>query len=544
MPAPPHKLSLPRIARKDCAHFEKNASPFFGTGENNMSMVEFLDARSVANLVHDGDTVAISGNGAGMISAEAILAALEQRFLETGHPCDLTLVHSLGLGDRDTLGTNRFAHEGMLRKVIAAHFTWSLKIQHLIRDEKIEAYCFPGGVIQQLLREIGAGRPGLFTHSGVGTFVDPRHDGGRCNARSREELVEVMQIDGREILRYKPFKVDVAIIRGTYADARGNISPEEEPIDMDIHTVALAAHNSGGRVLAQVRQIVEAGTLHPRLVRVPGILVDAIVQDSTQQQFYGLAYDPSICGARRAHLPKASAALPDKLERRIIARRAALEIRNGASLNFGFGIPGGIFGVIAEQSNSDSLWMSVEQGVHNGRMLDDALFGAAANPEVILPSIEQFDYYSGGGIDITFLGMGETDRFGNVNVSHLAGNLIGPGGFMEIAQNAKKVVFCGTFDAQGSKVSWSDGRLVVVQPGKIHKFVNDVERITFSGDFARKRGQEVLYITERAVFRLASDGLELVEVAPGIEIERDVLPHMEFRPRISAVGTMPVSVFE
>lgn len=509
-----------------------------------MSMMEFLDARGAAGLVNDGDTVAVSGNGAGMISAEAILAALEQRFLDTGHPRDLTLVHSLGLGDREALGTNRFAHEGMLRKVIAAHFTWSPKIQQLIRDEKIEAYCFPGGVVQQLLREIGAGRPGLFTHSGLGTFVDPRHDGGRCNARSRDELVEVMQIDGREVLRYKPFKVDVAIIRGTYADTRCNISPEEEAIDMDIHTMALAAHNSGGRVLVQVRQIVEAGSLHPRSVRVPGIFVDAVVEEPTQQQFYGLGYDPSICGAHRAHLAKTTAAIPDKLERRIIARRAALELRNGASLNFGFGIPGGIFGVIAEQGKSDGLWMSVEQGVHNGRMLDDRLFGAASNPEVIVPSIEQFDYYSGGGIDITFLGMGEADRHGNVNVSHLAGNLIGPGGFMEIAQNAKKVVFCGTFDAHGSKVSWSHGRLAVIQAGKVHKFVNDVERITFSADYARKRGQEVLYITERAVFRLASEGLELIEVAPGIEIDRDVLPYMEFRPLVSAVGMMPLSVFE
>jgi propionate CoA-transferase len=509
-----------------------------------MSTTEFMDARGAADLINDGDTVAISGNGAGMISAEAIFAALEQRFLETGHPCDLTLVHSLGLGDRGALGTNRFAHEGLLRKVIAAHFTWSPKIQQLIREEKIEAYCFPGGVVQQLLREIGAGRPGLFTHSGLGTFVDPRHDGGRCNSRSREELVEVMQVDGRDILRYKPFKVDVAIIRGTYADTRGNISPEEEPIDMDIHTIALAAHNSGGRVLAQVRQIVEAGTLHPRFVRVPGILVDAVVQDSAQQQFYGLGYDPGICGARRVHLAQTTVAVPDKLERRIIARRAALELRNGASLNFGFGIPGGIFGVIAEQGKSDDLWMSVEQGVHNGRMLDDRLFGAASNPEAIVPSIEQFDFYSGGGIDITFLGMGEADRLGNVNVSHLAGNLIGPGGFMEIAQNAKKVVYCGTFDAQGSKVSWSHGRLTIVQPGKVHKFVHAVERITFSADFARKHGQKVLYITERAVFRLASEGLELIEVAPGIEIERDVLPYMEFRPLISAVGTMPAPVFE
>ncbi|MBV8830429.1 MAG: hypothetical protein JO108_14485 [Acidobacteriaceae bacterium] len=509
-----------------------------------MNATAFVSARDAADLVRDGDTVAVSGNGAGMVSAEAILAGLEQRFLETGHPKELTLVHSLGLGDRDALGTNRLAHEGMLRKVIAAHFTWSPKIQQLIREEKIDAYCFPGGVVQQLLREIGAGRPGLFTHSGLGTFVDPRQDGGRCNERSREDVVELMNIDGREILRYKPFKVDVAIIRGTYADTRGNISPEEEPIDMDIQTIALAAHNSGGRVLAQVRQIVEAGTLNPRSVRVPGIMVDAIVQDTEQQQFYALAYDPSISGARRAHLGHFSAAIPDKLERRIIARRASLELRNGASLNFGFGIPGGIFGVIAEQGTSDELWMSVEQGVHNGRMLDDRLFGAARNPEVIVSSIEQFDYYSGGGIDITFLGMGEADRFGNVNVSHLAGNLIGPGGFMEIAQNAKKVVFCGTFDAQGSKVSWSHGTLKVLQAGKVHKFVERVERITFSADFARKRGQDVLYITERAVFRLASEGLELIEIAPGIEVDRDILPYMDFRPSISAVGTMPASVFE
>src|ERR1700761_9542452 len=281
----------------------------------------FLSARDAAALVRDGDTVAISGNGAGMVSAESIFAALEQRFLDARHPSDLTLVHSLGLGDRDSLGTNRFAHEGMLRKVIAAHFTWSPRIQQLIREEKLEAYCFPGGVVQQLLREIGAGRPGLFTHSGLGTFVDPRHHGGRCNQRSREELVELMQVGGQEILRCKPFKVDVAIVRDTYADKHGNISPEEEPIDMDIHTIALAAHNSGGRVLAQVRQVVEAGDLHPRAIRVPGIMVDAVVTDPAQQQFYGLPYDPSVGGSRRAHLAQVTAAIPDKLERRIIARR-------------------------------------------------------------------------------------------------------------------------------------------------------------------------------------------------------------------------------
>ncbi len=509
-----------------------------------MAGTTFIDAAAAAGLVNDGDTVAISGNGAGMISAEAIFAAIEQRFLDTGHPRDLTLVHSLGLGDRGAMGTNRFAHEGMLRKVIAAHFTWSPRMQQLVADEKIEAYCFPGGVIQHLLREIGAGRPGLFTHSGLGTFVDPRQDGGRCNARSRDTLVEVLQIDGRDVLHYKPFKVDVAIVRGTCADTRGNVSPEDEPIDMDIHSIALAAHNSGGRVLVQVRDVVEAGRLHPRLVRIPGVMVDAIVRCPEQQQFYGLDYDHSVSGGERADLGAAAAVLPARLERRIIARRAALELRPGASLNFGFGIPGGIFGVIAEQGIGDELWMSVEQGVHNGRLLDDALFGAARNPDAILPSIEQFDYYSGGGVDIAFLGMGEADERGNVNVSHLGGSLIGPGGFIEIAQNAKKVVFCGTFDAQGARLAWADGALRVLQPGNVRKFVRRVERITFSGDYARAHGQEVLFVTERAVFRLGEQGLDLMEVAPGIDVYGDIVSRMGFAPRVASPKAMPLVVFE
>ncbi|MGC3965241.1 MAG: CoA-transferase [Rhodocyclaceae bacterium] len=508
-----------------------------------MAHTTFTSAEAAAASIPDGATVAIAGNGAGMISGEAIFAAIEQRFLETGHPRDLTLVHSLGLGDRAERGTNRFAHEGLVRKVIAAHFTWSPRMQQLIRDEKIEAYCLPGGVIQHLLREIGAGRPGLFTHSGLGTFVDPRQDGGRCNARSTDSVVELMQIDGNEILRYKPFKVNVAIIGCTYADARGNLSPEEEAVDLDIHSMALAAHNSGGRVLAVVRQVVENGALQPRSVRVPGIMVNAVVVDADKQQFYGLPYDPTVSGQRRAHLGALKADIPARLERRIVARRAAMELCPGASLNFGFGIPGGIFGVMAEQGCSDQMWTSVEQGVHNGRMLDDHLFGAARNADVILPSIEQFDYYSGGGIDVAFLGMGEADAEGNVNVSHLGGNLIGPGGFVEIAQNAKKVVFCGTFDAQSSKLAFEDGRLVVQQRGAVHKFVQRVERITFAGRFARQSGQEVLYVTERAVFRLTEAGLKIIEIAPGIDIERDILPCMDFRPVWDNPAQMPAASF-
>jgi propionate CoA-transferase len=508
-----------------------------------MSGARRMTADAAAAMIGDGATVAVSGNGAGMVSAEAVFEAIERRFLETGHPRELTLVHSLGLGDRGERGTNRFAHEGMLKKVIAAHFTWSAKIQQMIREEKIEAYCLPGGVVQQLMREIGAGRPGLFTHSGLGTFVDPRKDGGRCNGRSRDELVELVSIDGKDVLRYRPFPVDVAIIRGTYADTKGNVSPEEEPVDMDIHTLALAARASGGKVIAQVRQVVEHGALVARSVRVPGILVDAVVEDAGQEQFYGLGYDPAVSGGKRAHLGALAAEVPAKLERRIIARRAAMEIRPGVSLNFGFGMPGGIFGVIAEQGSEEELWMSVEQGVHNGRMLDDRLFGAARNMDAIVPSIEQFDYYSGGGIDIAFLGMGEADARGNVNVSHLGGNLIGPGGFIEIAQNAKKVVFCGTFDVQGSRIEWDGARLKVAAAGRVKKFVERVERITFSADYAREHGQEVLFVTERAVLRLGAEGLELVEVAPGMEVERDIVPYMEFRPRVGVVREMPLEAF-
>lgn len=508
-----------------------------------MAPTQFLTAEAAAALIEDGQTVAISGNGAGMISAEAILAALERRFLDTGQPRDLTLVHSLGLGDREARGTNRLAHEGLIRKVIAGHFTWSPRMQQLIRDEKIEAYCLPGGAIQHLLREIGAGRPGLFTHSGLGTFVDPRHDGGRCNARSRESLVELLTIGGRDVLHYKPFRVDVAIVRGTYADTRGNVSPESEAIDMDVHSIALAAHNSGGRVLAQVRQLLEPGAIPARHVRIPGIMVDALVVDPQQEQFYGLAYDDTVSGARRAYLRDGEAALPGKLERRIVARRAAMELRPGASLNFGFGMPGGIFGVIAEQGLGPQLWMSVEQGTHNGAMLDDHLFGAARNADAIVPSIEQFDYYSGGGIDIAFLGMGEVDAQGNVNVSHLGGNLIGPGGFIEIAQNAKKVVFCGTFDAQGTRIAWAQDRLTILSPGKVRKFVERVERVTFSGAYAREKGQEVLYVTERAVLRLDPGGMSLVEIAPGVDLERDILRQMGFMPHLSTIREMPPESF-
>ncbi|MBM3073341.1 acyl CoA:acetate/3-ketoacid CoA transferase [Enterobacter sp. RHBSTW-00994] len=507
-------------------------------------MQKLATAQALVATIHDGATIAISGNGGGMVEADHLLEALEARFLETGHPRDLTLVHSLGIGDRDRKGSNRFAHAGMLRRVIAGHFTWSPKMQELVRKEEIEAYCFPGGVIQALLREIGAGRPGLFTHVGLDSFVDPRHGGGKSNARTTDNLVEIIEIDGEKKLRYLPFKVDYAIIRGTYADARGNVSLEEEAIDMDSYSMALAAHNCGGKVFVQVRDVLETGAIEPRRVKLPGILVDGIVEYREQSQTYLGGYDLTISGQHRRRCSTDAIALPEHPVRRLIARRAARELIPGASTNFGFGIPGGIPGIaLREGVPYNSLWLSVEQGVHNGMMLDDAFFGCARNADAILSSLDQFEFYSGGGIDVTFLGMGEMDQYGNVNVSHLNGSLIGPGGFLEIAQNARKVVFCGTFDAKGSKVNVTPDGLAILQPGQVPKLVTQVEKITFSGQYARQKGQEVLYITERAVFRLAEQGVELIEIAPGIEIERDILPFMAFQPLINQPRLMDTALF-
>lgn len=399
-------------------------------------------------------------------------------------------------------------------------------------------------LILALLREIGAGRPGLFTHVGLGSFVDPRNGGGKSNECTTDDLVELIEIDGETKLRYRPFKVDYAILRGTYADPRGNVSLEEEAIDMDSYSMALAAHNSGGKVFVQVRDVLEAGAIEPRRVKLPGILVDGIVEHREQPQTYLGGYDLTISGQHRRLSSNDAIELVSHPVRRLIARRAARELVAGASTNFGFGIPGGIPGVaLREGVPYQSLWLSVEQGVHNGMMLDDAFFGCARNADAIIPSLDQFEFYSGGGIDITFLGMGEMDQYGNVNVSHLNGNLIGPGGFLEIAQNARKVVFCGTFDAKGSKIDVTPDGLHITQSGQIPKLVTQVEKITFSAAYAQQSGQEVLYITERAVFQLTAEGVELIEIAPGVEIERDILPYMAFRPIIKHPRLMESSLF-
>ena len=501
-----------------------------------MKQAVWMTAEEMAHQVFDGATVVLSGSGGGLQEADHIAQALEARFLQTGHPNNLTLVHGLGIGDGANSGISRFAHKGMVRRVIGGHWTWSKRMQKLARDNDIEAYTLPAGAIQTLLREIGAGRHGLVTHIGLHTFADPRHGGGRCNAKATEELVERVTLGGKELLWYKPFKVDFALVRGTAADPQGNLTSREEPSDMDVFAAAMAAHNSGGKVFAQVRDRLAAPITPARAVTVPGVFVDAVCRFAEQRQTTGAPYDHSISGEQPAPAERDQASLPEGV-RYLIARRAAQELLAGKCVNFGFGVPDGI-PAIAQAEGLEISWTTIEQGPHNGELLGGHLFGATRYPSAIVKSTEQFDFFSGGGVDIAFLGMGELDAEGNVNVSWLGEDIVGPGGFVDITQRAKKVVFCGTFEAKGFEVEHSRGAVRILQHGSVPKLVARVRHITFSGKRARDEGQEVLYVTERAVFRLTKEGLRLVEVPEGVDVQRDVLDRMSFEvavePRLLA----------
>ncbi|MDR3438165.1 CoA-transferase [Telmatospirillum sp.] len=491
-------------------------------------MNKFMSAEAAAALVQDGDTVGLIGGGGGLLEAACLFSAVERRFLESAHPRNLTLVHSLGIGDRKARGLNCFAHEGMVKRVVGGHWVWSPTMQKLAADEKIEAYILPGGVITQLYREIAAHRPGLFTHVGLGTVVDPRFGGGKMNKSAKDDLVDVMEIDGRELLRYRTFPINVALIRGSFADSHGNICMDQEPTNLEAYAIALAAHNSGGKVIAQVRTAVDVGTLSSRQVRIPGAIVDAVVVDPDQSMCYDLVYDPTISGEIRG--PVQPEAVQPFTERQAVARRAWEELRDGAVINYGFGMPDAVAKIVAVRGDQDRYYQTIEHGTYGGSLLEGMLFGFARNASAMIDAPSQFDFYAGGGLDITFLGFGEIDAKGNVNVSKLNGRTVGPGGFIDIAQNAKKVVFCGTFDAKGTQLKTGDGKMQIVKHGEICKLVKDVEQITYSGPQGLRLGQEVLYVTERAVFRLTPEGVALTEVAPGVDIRRDVLDRMAFTP--------------
>jgi propionate CoA-transferase len=489
---------------------------------------KFMSADDAVKLIKDGDTVALIGGGGGLMEASHIFQAVEKRFLQTAQPRNLTVMHALGIGDKKTEGMNRFAHEGLVKRVIGGHWVWSPRMQQLAKDEKIEAYVLPSGCAMQLYREIGGGRPGLFTHVGLGTFVDPRLGGGKMNASAKEDLVELTNIGGKELLCYKSFPINVTIIRGSFGDADGNISLDQEAANLDIYAAALAAHNSGGVVIAQVRTAVNVNSLQARSVRVPGAIVDAVVVDPEQRMSYALEYDPTMSGELRG--PIASETPEPMTVRKIIAKRAEKELVDGAIINFGVGIGEGVAKSIAAKGEVDRYYQTIEHGTYGGSLLVGSLFGYARGPTAMIDGPSQFDFYAGGGLDIAFLGFGELDALGNVNVSRLGGLTVGPGGFIDIAQNAKKVVFCGTFDAKGAKEEITSAGLKIHRHGDVCKLVKDVEQITYSGMQALRLGHEAIYITERAVFKLTSEGLVLTEIAPGVDLQSDVLNQMGFAP--------------
>lgn len=506
-------------------------------------MVAFINAKEVPGLIKDGDTIYTTGMMMAGLAEEAMVE-LEQSFLASGHPCALTLYMPVGQGNFKDKGMAHFAHEGMVKRFVAGHYgVGGPRLSELVRNNRCEAYNWPQGVLAVMPRQVAGRRGGVFTKVGLGTFVDPRLEGGKVNTRATEDLVEVRQLDGEEFLYFKPPRVNVALIRGTTADENGNLTLDREGVLTDALSIAQAARACGGIVIAQVEDVAQAGTLHPKQIKVPGMLVDYVFVARPEHHIQSekAHFNPALTGDLK--IPTGAMATLPLDERKIIARRASIYLQPGDVLNLGIGMPEGVASVAAEEGVAGQLTLTLETGPIGGIPAGGFEFGHSVNPEVIVEHSAQFDFYDGGGIDIAYLGLAQADAQGNVNVSKFGGRAVGCGGFINISQNAKKVAFCGTFTAGGLQVAVEDGKLRIVQEGKNRKFIQQVEQVSFSGRYAAGVKQPVLYITERAVFRLRSEGLELIEVAPGIDIERDVLAHMDFLPLMRDVRLMDEAFF-
>jgi propionate CoA-transferase len=515
---------------------------------------KIVSAREAVQLIRVGDTVGIGGFFGIGLAVEVIdeLAAVfqdsdEESAVEPaafGKPRDLTLVFCVSPGDGQAGGANRLAQPGLVKRIIGGHWTGVPALYQLVAGNQVEGYNLPLGPMSHLYLDIAAGKPGHLSRVGLGTFADPRFSGGKLNEMTTEDLVEVMEIGGQEYLFYKAFPIDVAIIRGTTADPAGNITMEREALTCDTLALAMAAHSSGGLVIAQVERVAEINTLNPRQVKIPGALVDCLVvatDPANHMQSWASPYNPAFSAEVR--VPLTSLAAMPLSDRKIIARRAAMELRANSVVNLGVGIPEGVASVAAEEKIADLMTLTAEPGVIGGIPAGGAAFGAATNPQAVIDMPYQFDFYDGGGLDAAFLGLAQADREGNINVSRFGPRMAGAGGFIDISQNAQKVLFLGTFTAGDLELSVVEGKLLIERDGQYQKFVEEVGHRTFSGPHAAQEGKDVLYITERCVFRLTAGGLELTEIAPGIDIERDILAKMAFKPIVGTPREMDRRIF-
>jgi len=504
--------------------------------------MERITADDAAQLIEDGDAIMISGSGGGHAVPEALLAAVERRFLAEGRPRGLTSMSVVGVGDRAALGASHLAHEGLVRRAITSALVDSPGLVRLAAENRIEAYTLPQGVMSQLMRDMAAGRPGLLTKTGLHTFVDPRQQGARQSACTPPDFVEVVTLAGEEWLFFKPLPLDVAFLRGTTADEDGNVTMEQEAVLGEMLAMAQATRRAGGVVVVQVKRMARRGTLNAKDVRIPGILVDFVAVDPAQRQTYATDYDPSYSGELR--IPVGDIKPLPFGPRKAIVRRAAMELFPGAICNLGAGVSTGLSTIAAEEGILDAAVLTNEQGIIGGAPITGRDSGGGQNFAAMIEQPAQFDFYDGGGLDLAFLSFAEVDPQGNVNVSRFGDRIIGVGGFINISQNAKCVVFGGTLTAGDLDIGWDAGRTVIRREGRHRKFVPKLEQVCYAADLGRARGQVVLFVTERAVFRIGASGLELIEIAPGLDAERDVIAHMGFRPAVARnLATMDARIF-